>query len=91
MLVNGPTRTTGKYGNGISLDGNNDYVSVANPSTLNFGTSDFTIAAWVKRQATGAEHNIFSKTASGGWVSGGKEFFISGSDNTLAFGSFGVR
>ena len=67
----------------------NDYVSLANPSTLNFGTSDFTIAAWVKRQATGAEHNILSKTASGAWVSGGKEFFISGSDNTLAFGSFG--
>ena len=62
---------------------------MANPSTLNFGTSDFTIAAWVKRQATGAEHNILSKTASGAWVSGGKEFFISGSDNTLAFGSFG--
>ena len=89
-LVNGPTWTTGKYGNGISFDGIDDYVSVANPSTLNFGTSDFTIAAWVKRQATGAEHNILSKTASGAWVSGGKEFYISGSDNTLGFGCFGI-
>ena len=59
--------------------------------TLNFGTSDFTIALWLKRQATGVEHNIFSKTASGSWTSGGKEFFISGSDNTVAFGGYGGR
>ena len=89
-LVNGPTWTAGKYGNGLSFDGTNDYVSVANPAGVNLGTSDFTIAAWVKRQVTGVEDNILSKTASGAWVSGGKEFFISGSDNTLAFGSYGV-
>ena len=63
---------------------------MANPSTLNFGTSNFTIALWIKRQSTGAEHTILSKTASASWASGGKEFFISGSDNKLYFGSFGV-
>ena len=71
-LVNGPAWTTGKFGSGLSLDGTNDYVSVANPSTLNFGTSNFTISAWIKRQATGVEHTIFSKTASDIWTDGGK-------------------
>ena len=89
-LVNGPTWTAGKYGNGLSFDGTDDYVSVANPAGVNLGDSDFTIAAWVMRQVTGVEDNILSKTASGAWVSGGKEFFISGSDNTLAFGSYGL-
>ena len=88
-LFNGPTWTAGKSGKGLSLDGTNDYVSVANPSTLNFGTSNFTIALWIKRQATGVEHTIFSKTATGSWVSGGKELFISGSNNRLCFGGFG--
>ena len=88
-LVNGPGWTAGKFGNGLSFDGSNDYVSVANPSTLNFGTSNFTIALWIKRQATGAEHTIFTKTADASWVSGGKELFISASNNKLGFGSWG--
>ena len=89
-LVNGPTWTAGKFGNGVSLDGTNDYVSVANPSTLNFGTSNFTLALWIKRQATGVEHTIFSKTANASWGSGGKEFFINASNNRLGFGGFGI-
>ena len=91
-LVNGPAWTTGpavNFGGGLSLDGTNDYVSIANPSTLNFGTSDFTIALWIKRQASGAEHTIFTKTADASWVSGGKELFISASNNKLVFGSWG--
>ena len=35
-LVNGPTWMAGRFGNGISFDGNNDYVSVANPSDAQF-------------------------------------------------------
>ena len=89
-LTNGPVWTAGKYGNGLLFDGINDYVSVANSSAINLGTSDFTIAGWVKRQATGTEHNILSKTATNAWVSGGKEFFISRTDNTLAFNGFGT-
>jgi hypothetical protein len=89
-LVNGATWGAGRFGSAVSYDGVNDYVSLANSSTLNFGTADFTFATWVNRAATGAEHNIFSKTASGSWVSGGKEFFIQSTNNTLAFGSFGI-
>ena len=89
-LMNGATWTAGKFGNAVSLDGTNDYLSVANPNSLNFGTSDFTIALWIKRQATGKEHAIFSKTASGSWTRGGKELFINGSNNRVSFGCFGV-
>jgi hypothetical protein len=81
---------TGKYGNGLSLDGTNDHVVVANPSTLNFGTGNFTIAVWVKRGAIGSEHTIFSKTANNSWAAGGKEFFIDGGNNKLSFGGFGL-
>jgi prepilin-type N-terminal cleavage/methylation domain-containing protein len=31
-----------------SFDGDDDYISIANNSTLNFNTSDFTIAFWAK-------------------------------------------
>ena len=89
-LVNGPTWTVGKYGNGLSLDGIDDHVVVANPSTLNFGTADFTLAVWLKRTASGSEHTIFSKTASASWTGGGKEFFIDGGSNRLSFGGFRV-
>ena len=44
----------------------------------------------MKRQATGVEQPILTKTAGGGWTSGGKEFFISGSNNRLRFGAFGI-
>jgi hypothetical protein len=88
-LVNGPTRTAGQFGNGLSLDGVNDYVSLANPGTFNFGTSNFTIALWIKRQSTGVEHTIFSKTANTSWANNGKELFISGADSKLGFGSLG--
>ena len=88
-LVNGPTRTPGKFGNGLTLDGTNDHVLVADPSTLNLGIGNFTIAAWIKRQAIGVEHTILSKTASTSWTTGGKEFFVGG-DNRLYFGGFAV-
>jgi len=58
------TWTAGKYGNGISLDETDDYVSPANPSTLNSGTNDFTIATWVKRQRRG--NHYFGAHASSG-------------------------
>jgi hypothetical protein len=45
-LINGPTFATGKYGNAISLDGVNDYVSLGNPAELQL-TGSMTLSAWV--------------------------------------------
>jgi fibronectin type 3 domain-containing protein len=44
-LVNGPLWTAGKFGNAVSLDGVNDYVSL--PTGVVSGLTDFTIATWV--------------------------------------------
>jgi small nuclear ribonucleoprotein (snRNP)-like protein len=44
---NTPTWTTGKYGNGLSFDGN-DYVNVGSQSGLHFNYTDsFSISGWV--------------------------------------------
>jgi len=63
-LVNGPAWVAGQatYGQALSFDGVNDLVSVANPASLNFGTADFTIELWAKRNVLGgAQRHLFSK------------------------------
>jgi glucose/arabinose dehydrogenase len=45
-LTNGPTFTTGRYGNAVALDGVNDYVNLGSPSALQF-TGSLTASAWV--------------------------------------------
>jgi len=63
-------------------------VSIANPSTYNFGTADFTIEFWIKRNALGGgQRPLFSKCAATTWASGCKELYFTGA-NQLTFGSF---
>ena len=45
-LTNGPTWTTGKYGNAVNLDGVNDYVNLGNPAALQV-TGSMTLSGWV--------------------------------------------
>ncbi|MFH1840080.1 MAG: LamG domain-containing protein [Nanoarchaeota archaeon] len=40
--------TTGKYGDGLQFDGNDDYANAGNDSSLEMGTNDMTIQAWIK-------------------------------------------
>jgi len=62
-------------------------VSVANSSTLNLGSSNFTVMMWVKRNALGGgQRHLFSKCVATGWESGCKEFYFAG--DTLTFGSY---
>ena len=89
-LVNGPTWTAGKYGNGISFDGIDDYVSVANPSTLNLAPVTLRSLPGSSGRQPGPNTTSCPRLPATLGVADGKEFFISGSDNTLAFGSFGV-
>ena len=89
-LVNGPAWVAGQatYGQALSFDGVNDAVSVANPAGFNFGTADFTIELWAKRNVLGgAQRHLFSKCDSTLWQSGCKEFYFNPS-NQLTFGSF---
>ncbi len=65
------------YGQAVSFDGVNDAVSVANPSTYNFGTADFTIELWVKRNVLGGgQRHLVSKCAATTWESGCKELYF---------------
>src|SRR5262249_35509444 len=47
-LGNGPTWTTGYFGNGISFDGVNDQIQIPMSATLASISSAFTFEAWIK-------------------------------------------
>ncbi len=46
-LEGGPTWVEGKFGAALEFDATDDRVNCGNPPILDFGTSDFTISAWV--------------------------------------------
>jgi hypothetical protein len=57
------------YGGSGYFDGSGDYLSVADNANLRFGTSAFTIQAWIYRNASGTAHSIIAKGgASTGYV-----------------------
>ena len=89
-LVNGPAwvASQASYGQALSFDGVNDAVSVANPAGFNFGTADFTIELWAKRNVlVGDQRHLFSKCHATLWQSGCKELYFNAS-NRFIFGSF---
>lgn len=45
-LTNGPTKTIGRVGQGLSFDGTDDYINMGN--TNNISTGNFTISYWFK-------------------------------------------
>ena len=56
-LYNGVTTVTGKRGDAFHFNGTNQYISLGNPTVLNF-TGKITISAWVKPEATDGTRNI---------------------------------
>jgi len=72
------------FGNALKFDGTDEYVNVANPSTLDFGSNDFTVEFWVKFDVTGHYHDLFRKSTSlvnpGGWVNLGKKLEVDDND-----------
>ncbi len=59
-LTNGPTWTSGKYGNGIQFDGTNDHIVLGNSSILNPRTS-ITLSAMFKVLSHDRWQDISSK------------------------------
>ncbi len=56
-LTGGPTWTTGKKSLAVSFDGTNDYVSIPDNNSLDFGSaSDFSLSAWVKFSASQSDY-----------------------------------
>jgi len=61
-LTNGPTRAIGKIGQGLSFDGVDDYVTIADSDTLSL--IDQTVSVWFKNTGSGiqivVEHEAIS-------------------------------
>lgn len=62
-LTNGPTWTTGRIGTGVDLDGTDDYITVADSDTLDFGDGDaFTLSGWFNRDTFTTDDTILAKS-----------------------------
>ncbi len=49
------TTTQIPLGNALYFDGTDDYVDLGNDASLNFGTGDFTVEAWIKTTFSGIQ------------------------------------
>jgi hypothetical protein len=63
-LVNGPARVAGRYGQGLSFDGVNDLVTVADSALLDL-TTGMTLSAWVRPTTTSGWRTVLLKEAPG--------------------------
>lgn len=73
--VNGPTPLTGKVAGALGFDGANDYVQVANHSSLNFGQGNLSIDAWIRTSQTSGIQLIVDKRVEAATVQG-YSFFL---------------
>ena len=78
------TRAQYKVGDSsIKFDGTGDYLSVPSSSDFNFGSSDFTLEAWVKRSAVDSQHVLTGFSNGSGVI---RAFFMDiDNDNTVRF------
>ncbi|MDK9716485.1 MAG: DUF1566 domain-containing protein [Trichlorobacter sp.] len=71
---------SGKVGQAFSFNGvTTTYIDAPNSASLNFGTSDFAIATWIKSSDSGSYRRLVTKRGTGNWYSlalhNGKVFF----------------
>ena len=62
--INGTTYGEGKVLEAFSFDGIDDYVEVLDSPSLNIGTGDFSIEAWIRTDSTGILQTIMDKRVS---------------------------
>ena len=60
-LLNGVGRIAGKYGNGLSLDGTNDYLSAADSTSLNISGNALTLSMWLKPAGGAGDQVLLGK------------------------------
>jgi hypothetical protein len=51
---------TGKFNSSLNFDGTDDLINMGDPASLDIGTSDFTLSAWVKTSSS-SQQRILSK------------------------------
>lgn len=65
-MVNGPTKTIGRIGQGMSFDGNNDYISTTD---IDYGTGNtISISAWIKFSSCTADGTICFIVSKGQYI-----------------------
>jgi hypothetical protein len=60
-LLNGLARVAGKYGNGLSFDGTNDYLSAADSTSLSITGSALTLSMWLKPAGGAGDQVLLGK------------------------------
>jgi len=65
-LINSPTWDTGRYGNGLTFKGINQYVNISQVITETNGISTLTLEAWVLVNSIGGIKSIISQANGGG-------------------------
>ncbi|HJU47198.1 MAG TPA: LamG-like jellyroll fold domain-containing protein, partial [Gaiellaceae bacterium] len=58
--LNGPTRTTGKFGSALSFDGVNDWVTVPASASLDLSTA-MTLEAWIRPSGLGGWRTVLMR------------------------------
>lgn len=58
LVRGGATLGSGRYGQSLTLDGADDWVAVPYSHSLNLGSADFTIAAWIRYGASSTRQTI---------------------------------
>lgn len=78
-----------KYGNCLNFDSSNDHVLMVDSNSLDVGTNDFTLSAWIKTSYTTNYQYIISK----GDVNPitGTSFYFLRVDTTTGYASAGLR
>lgn len=80
------TWTTGKIGGSLDFDsGENEYITIGNPAVLNFGTGDFAVSFWAKRQSNATTNLRPLSKGAGGDNASEAGFAFFGADTTMAF------
>ncbi|MDD2802536.1 MAG: hypothetical protein PHE96_13870, partial [Methylococcales bacterium] len=51
----------GKVAGALKFDGTNDYVNVPDNANLDFGSGDFTVAFWIRRDSTSETKGFIAK------------------------------
>ncbi len=94
-LVNGPTYSS-NLGGFISCDGTNDYIEILDNSIFDFGSNNFTVEHWVRKNATSSNSNYWgvNKWNYAGGGAGTNEWFISLGNSSSGIGEsiqFGIE
>ncbi len=67
--MNGPSRVAGKYGNGLSFDGANDNLTVANSSSLDISGNSMTMSMWINPGSVSGDSVVLGKFWNAGMTS----------------------